>query len=220
MESKVRLGKTPRGSRNAPDTKDGIGEPGKPSDLPFPPHELETYLRFYSLLRDEIYKRHDYLERESSLTLLGLLALLGIIAKQRTYLFLLPAFAAFSLVLYLYHLNAKSRVAAYCRIVEIVLQRKWRFDIPLWETVAGTFSADHNYSRNFLSLWGLRTMLLPLAFVGGVLWFLVESVGSIAQWCVVGYSVAFAVAALVEFVRKEKAAGEWVRQWLSDGNTP
>src|SRR5688572_25004927 len=77
----------------------------------------------YTHARQEVYMRHDFLQKIFGVAVVGVFALLKFAVDDPRLLFMVPAFTGMCFIFYLYNLGAKSRHATYSRVLEIQLQR-------------------------------------------------------------------------------------------------
>jgi predicted nucleic acid-binding Zn ribbon protein len=123
----------------------------------------ELYLTFYAEARKEVYMRHDFLQKTLTLSMVGIFALLSLAISKPFLFVLVPIFVSFNYINYLYNLISKSVYGAYCRILELHIRHENpQLQGPLFESFVGTFSQDRKRSRNFSSIWALRSALFPL----------------------------------------------------------
>lgn len=182
---------------------------------------IDLYLKFYDQVRREVYMRHDFLFKIYALSMIGIFSLLKFSVESPALYFLVPVFASFNFVIYLYNFGSKSLYASYGRVLEIRLKREYPLvDVPMLETFGGTFGAERNRSRNFAGIWALRSLLLPVLLVITVAaYFIAGEITPINLILVVTFLV-LDILAVLSYVRMEHRNSRTVSTVLSESAQP
>ena len=167
---------------------------------------LDVYLKFYGYGREEIKMRHGFLDKTLSFTMAGVFTLAGFSLQNLKLLFLVPVFISFNFILYSYNLLSKSNYATYNRILEIAMRSEFPFiKIPLMESYIGTFSLQHDKSRNYHSIWALRSLMFPFLLVLSLVAYLYVGQTNVISLVAVSIFLAMDILAVINYMSGERA---------------